>query len=82
MTADPRCEPSDLPASMCAHCRGHDGGAAVTLHDVQVTHSIRARHPGRCALDSTHAIAEGDWIGSTDQGWICATCVERWAVGQ
>ena len=74
---EPRCERTDLPVSMCAHCRGHDH----TPDGVRFGTTIAARYPGRCALCDDH-IEPDDLIavvlddhGGAD-GWACTACVD------
>jgi len=69
-----RCEKTELLVDQCAHCLGHDQTAAVAAAELQVTWTIQARHPSRCALDARHPIEIGDRIGKTDHGWICSPC--------
>ena len=56
-------------------CPGHR--EADPLDGLHVYHTIVARHPGRCAVDKTHSVEPGDWIGRTEQGWVCTACKDR-----
>lgn len=71
--ADDYCELNDMPASMCAHCRG------VTLDDPAPTIAYRfdAMYGGRCA-SCDKPFSEGDRIGYTTDGYyVCPTCTDR-----
>lgn len=88
MTAsEPRCGRTDLPESMCAHCRGHElrpdtSGAGPELVDgseftaEDFGPSFEARFRGRCAIcgERTH---EGAILAAlTDgSGYACSRCV-------
>lgn len=70
---DEVCELSDLPTSMCSHCRGHD---VVELQDLEtVGQPFDARVPGQCAR-CVHRIEQGDAIlRVTDgDGYIHLAC--------
>lgn len=68
-----RCEWSDLPETMCAHCRG------LTLEDnatLGVTQRFTARRGGRCP-NCKNLYRAGDRIGKTTEGeYICGTCAQ------
>ncbi len=68
------CELNDLPASMCAHCRG------LTLDDPPTIASrFIARFRGRCSA-CVMPICEGDNIGRTSDGeYVCQSCTNRWS---
>ncbi len=59
-----RCELTDLPIEMCAHCRGLD------LPKPPPTDWFPARFSGFCA-DCRKPIEVGDDIASTEDGYIC-----------
>ncbi|NUS59163.1 MAG: hypothetical protein HOV66_30545 [Streptomycetaceae bacterium] len=72
-----RCERSDLPTSMCAHCRGHEErGTELTAADVVVSAAFEARFPGRCE-GCGNAIREGDAIAPLrdSSGYVCPECL-------
>lgn len=74
MMAEDYCELNDLPASMCAHCRG------LTLDDPPPTIANRfiARFRGTCSACEL-PICEGDNIGRTSEGeYVCQSCANRW----
>jgi hypothetical protein len=56
-----RCDKSDLPVSMCAHCLGHRGVDEVELL-VAAGPAFRARFGGRCVAVCGTAIRVGDLI--------------------
>jgi len=61
---EPRCELTELPISMCAHCRKHE------LPEPEPLHWFPARYHGRCA-ECNRPIEPGDDIATTDDGHIC-----------
>jgi hypothetical protein len=69
-----RCERTELLVGQCSHCLGQDATAATAASGLEVTWTIQARRPGRCALDARHPIEVDDRIGKTDHGWICSPC--------
>jgi hypothetical protein len=76
--SEARCERSDLLASQCAHCLGHedrDVPDVVDAGSVRVIATIQARFAGKCALDDRHLVEVAEIIGRTEHGWICARCV-------
>lgn len=73
-----RCEISDLPASMCAHCRGLDG--TDPRPELIVLRVITARFNGRCEVCGEHTVHEGaplylvDEIGGRESLWAGPCC--------
>jgi hypothetical protein len=74
---DPVCEFSDLPRSMCAHCKGIAAG--TPRHDaVLVKAWFTARFPGRCA-NCNAMYNQDEIIGVTDDPdlpgkYVCREC--------
>lgn len=66
--SEPRCEWSDLPVSMCAHCRTPEDNQPS-----EPTQRFTARYPGRCA-NCDDPIEPGDEIAATDDGYLCERC--------
>lgn len=62
--SDPVCDLTELPVSMCAHCRSQD------LSEPEPLDWFEAQYPGRCA-DCNRPIEPGDEIAATDDGYIC-----------
>lgn len=58
------CELTELPVSMCAHCRKQALPAPEPLR------WFTARFEGRCA-DCRRLIEAGDDIAETEDGYIC-----------
>jgi hypothetical protein len=82
--AEARCRLSDLPESMCAHCRGHDGPAVidpgsprtapvVLLDDDEFGPAFTSRFDGWCAVCGERTY-EGQIIAklTDDSGYACA----------
>lgn len=72
------CERTDLPVSMCAHCRpasNIDGPSPVALRREGV---IIAKYPGHCAFCPS-PIEQGDRLKHDDETsrWIHETCHNR-----
>lgn len=78
--AEERCERSDLPASMCAHCRGHDQTVPdLSLRDLghkDVHTAFTARYEGTCENCGAH-IDAGDLIAPLigGSGHVCPDCL-------
>jgi hypothetical protein len=72
MTAtEARCGLTELIATQCAHCLGHD--LEVKVEPV-ITSRFQARYAGRCA-NCAELFAEGDWVCRTDQAsYVCNSC--------
>lgn len=64
MSAEPECPRTELPVSMCAHCRQQD------LPTPEPLHWFSALYPGICA-DCGRRFDAGDDIASTEDGYIC-----------
>ena len=60
------CPKSELPVSMCAHCRKQDFPKPEPLH------WFTAQYPGVCAHCGGR-IEPGDDIAATDDGYVCCT---------
>lgn len=72
---EPRCDLTDLIASQCGHCRGHDQPSVAGL---TIVHRFAARFPGPCANCETGRIHEDDLIGKTEDGeYVCEACANR-----
>lgn len=74
MSADePRCALTELPVSMCGHCRAPK---AEPVPEVEISHFLLARYPGACAVCGGH-ISPDDRIGRlADQpGYACEDCL-------
>ena len=69
MQREPECEVTELPVSMCAHCRQVPDLPSVALH------WFSAKYEGECA-DCGRAIEVGDRIAATDDGYMCRRCAE------
>ncbi|MFR9767080.1 hypothetical protein [Nocardia sp. SC052] len=65
--AEPECSLTELPVSMCAHCRKQD------LPKPEPLYWFTARYHGRCA-DCSRPIEPGDEIAATDDGHVCRRC--------
>lgn len=78
--SEPRCPATDLPESMCAHCRGHDTGEmpVVKLTTGSFGVPFLARYEGRCAICG-EAIHVGDVTARIDpdiaEGYGCERCL-------
>lgn len=64
MNAPLRCERTDLPVFMCAHCRGED------LPKPDPLRWFTVRFPGACVACG-HPIEPGDEIAATPDGYVC-----------
>lgn len=72
--SEERCDHTDLPVEMCAHCTGRDG-APPPIADADIVAVFEARYPGRCAR-CDHGIQPGDHIGrDTDGDYLCGRCL-------
>jgi len=68
------CELTELPVSMCSHCRPKL--PPVPERTAIVGQLIAARYAGHCG-ECSELIVEGDLIGCTEDGyWICEHCAE------
>lgn len=56
-----RCVKTELPVSMCAHCKGLDDVVDLT-EDYRLDAVFRSRYTSVCSIDSEHRIAKGDQI--------------------
>lgn len=66
------CDRTDLPESMCSHCRGMDQPVRY-----RVTIRTTAKFAGILACG--HRVEPGDPIGlcgDDDHGWVCDRCIE------
>lgn len=70
---EPRCDRTDLPVSMCAHCRGHDVTPS-TARDYEPL--FTARYDGRCA-ECDDPIDAGERIAplADGSGYIHEDCI-------
>lgn len=85
MKADPRCERSDLPRSMCSHCKGLTD-FADNLDDFEIEALFSAKFPGNCAVERSHQIFKYDEISRVARvdnpflpvtGYACRVCTAR-----
>lgn len=77
-TREARCERSDLPPAMCAHCRGHFDvvPTETTLTEDDIGPRFTARYSGHCgACDGW--IRTGETIGALVDGggFACPGCL-------
>lgn len=69
-----RCEQSDLPPDMCAHCRGDQ--LDTGLGDFEIDYTFTAGRAGPCANCSSR-IEPGDQVGvTTDREYVCGRCID------
>jgi hypothetical protein len=70
VTAEPRCENSDLPVSQCAHCRPKPSRDTSAFGPW-----ITASFDGECGGDCGRSIRAGDSIRADGEGdWLCVGC--------
>ena len=78
MGSEARCDRSDLPVSMCAHCRGDRQVADPPASDRPAGYGpvFFARFDGRCA-DCGDQFVAGERIAAlTDGGgYVCEDCI-------
>lgn len=75
MTA--RCEMTELPVDMCAHCLGHDDRDTPHPTDLTVTGlPLEARYPGRCA-GCGRPYPSGTEIRRIPDGWFADCCTQE-----
>lgn len=73
--AEPRCEISDLPVSMCAHCLGQTLGDEPDHTKPEVVSTWEARYHGVCSACSA-SIKPGEPMGRTkDEAYVCQGCL-------
>lgn len=72
--AEARCERSDLPTSMCAHCRGTAGEGPAAAPELGPL--FEARFDGRCA-DCGESFDAGETIAALADGtgYACSECL-------
>lgn len=71
MAGDQRCQLSDLPAEMRAHCRNIPD---PPREDRTLGRPFAAAFPGRC-VDCDEPFSEGDRIRADgDGGYVCSGC--------
>lgn len=78
-----RCELTDLPEDMCAHCKGVDG--PQPLDDYELQGVFHAKFNGECYVDGAHRIIKGDEISevvrtdrpSTARLFACRQCTKN-----
>lgn len=80
------CDLSDLPISMCSHCKGLD--PRVLVHrgapEHHVVRRLQAQYDGYCGLCGEWTIREGDWLclvaddpdNKRDGTWAGECCVK------
>lgn len=85
MPSDPRCERTDLPRSMCAHCKGLEDFAS-NIDDYKLARTFKARYEGNCAIEPSHVIFKWDDISRVVRvdnpflpvaGYACRVCTAR-----
>lgn len=75
MTA--RCEMTELPVDMCAHCLGHtDHETPRQLPAAQLGPTVQANFPGHCATCGGRYPA-GTTIRRGPDGWTADCCTEE-----
>jgi hypothetical protein len=76
MTAvEARCEVTELPESMCAHCRPPAPEPPEPRDTSLFGPWFPAGHDGDCDGECGSEIEEGDMIRSDGQGgWLCLVC--------
>ena len=72
-----RCELTDLPTDMCAHCRGLT--EARPTDGLRAVRRITARFDGVCQVSAQHRVAAGDplylAVDAAGTGyWVCSDC--------
>ena len=83
--SEPRCELSDLPESMCAHCKSKSSGGMDTdkpstdkevFGDVRISTLFRAMYSNDtgCAI-CEYPIEEDDLVGFIGNDLCCVNCV-------
>lgn len=91
LSMDKRCEQSDLPEAMCAHCRNdrldpllEDGAflepaptRLVSSGRLYATHWTKAEFDSkRCPGGCDQPIFKGEQIGLVEGQWVCQSCAE------
>jgi hypothetical protein len=74
--AEQRCERTDLPASMCSHCRGHDEPPLRPDDLPAPSLWIEAQYRSACPACHHTTIRPGDRIARCGEDWVCETCGE------
>lgn len=75
--ATARCELSDLPVDMCAHCLGHKDPANERPEpSAAAGRAVPAAWPGLCASCGQHYPASTT-IRHTADGWTADCCAEE-----
>ena len=69
--SEERCERSELPVSMCAHCKGVD---KVETFEHVVEKKIIAQYSGSCGSCGDRVEAGVTTIGLSEDGWVCEGC--------
>ncbi len=73
---EPRCNLTELPRSMCEHCRPR--AAPAPRHDDEVEFGAyaggrrEAKFHGRCPCGCGERVEPGDLIEPGDAGWVLA----------
>ena len=80
MVTDSHCQRSDLPASMCAHCRGLDAVDVVDLDELPARPGSRRRplsssFYGTCKTCDAQ-ILPGDTVYRNGLGYDCEECAD------
>lgn len=78
-----RCEISEMPVSMCAHCMGVEEPNPVD--DMKLVGIFKAKFSGVCYVDNSHRIITGDEISEVertdlmahDRMFACSRCTKR-----
>lgn len=78
--ADPRCDKSDLPPSMCSHCRGGQQDRYAAARRERLLDQpgvVAAKFPGRCgACGEPTRLGEGIMRNPDGHGWLGECCME------
>lgn len=69
---DTTCDRTDLPVTMCAHCRGHDQPAVDPPEALGLP--IRAQFGGRCDVCEHGIPVDAEIIRTEDYGWVHLDC--------
>lgn len=81
--ATDRCELTDLPREMCAHCKGVE--AEDPTVDYRLEGVFTAKYNGTCGIDDDHGIVKGDEISRvmptdnpfSDVVFACSRCTKK-----
>lgn len=70
----PPCSHGMPSRKSCIECM-EEGPVEETKQKKPATRVMRARYEGTCAIDRSHTISVGDFIGDVEgHGWACERC--------